>query len=93
MSGAAEALLRALGAEIIVEQVATRNWSSAGASGERHRLELRLPDKAADRLLDGLSEREFQLADHVVADITAVADEREGGEARLVIEALTIALD
>ena len=93
MSGAAEALLRALGPGIIVEQVATRARASADASGERHRLELRLAGTDADSLMDGLSEREFALEHHVVADIAAVADEREGGEARLVIEALTIALD
>jgi hypothetical protein len=93
VSGAAEGLLRAFGPGIVAAEVATRAWASAGAAGERHRLALRLSDEAADALLEGLAEREFALDRHIVADIAAVADERHGGEARLVIEALTVALD
>jgi len=94
MTGAVEALLRALGpGPIIVERTASRAWASAEARGERHRLELRLAGKAAESLVEGLAEREFALDRHVVADIAAVVHERNGNEARLVIEALTIALD
>jgi hypothetical protein len=94
MSAAADALARALGAEgAIVERSISRAWASAGAAGERHRLEARLPGQAADRLLDRLGEREFDLEGFIVADIALVAEQRGGGEARLVIEALTIAAD
>jgi hypothetical protein len=97
MSAAAEALARGLGACLaafpgwpILERADSRAWASAGASGERHRLDLRLPGKAADALLDGLETREFELGGYIVADVAAIADERDGDEARLVIEALTI---
>jgi hypothetical protein len=94
MSAAADALARALRAEgASVEHLASRAWASAGASGERHRLAVRLSGDAADRLLDRLGEREFDLAGFIVADIALVGEERRGGEALLVVEALTIPAD
>jgi hypothetical protein len=95
MSAAAEALAwslcTGLAAPVILERSVSRQWASAGARGERHRLDLKMPSEAADALLTGLESREFDLGDHIVADVTAIADERTGGKARLVIEALTIA--
>jgi len=91
---ALDALLRTLlGERAVAVAAASRAWSSAGVCGERHRLELRLAGDAADALLEGLSEREFALDRHYVAEIAAVEVERQGSEARLVIEALTIPLD
>lgn len=94
MSAALNALTVSLGqGEIVVERAASRPWASAGADGERHRLEVTVPDDSADSMLSHLSDREFALDGYFVADIAAVAVERRGCEARLVIEALTIALD
>ena len=47
---------------------------------------------AADALVEGLSEREFDLTGHVVADIALLSDERREdlGEVRLELEALTV---
>ena len=97
MSAAGEALAQGLGRCLaafpgwpILERAASRAWASAGASGERHQLALRMPGEAADALLDGLESREFDLDGYIVADVAAIADERSGGQARLVIEALTI---
>lgn len=91
---ALDALVRALVPErAVIDLAVSRPWASAGARGERHRLELRVAEESADRLVDGLAEREFSLDGHFVADVAAVEVERQGGEARLVIEALTIALD
>lgn len=97
MSAAAEALAwslcAGLAAPVLVERSFSREWASAGACGARHRLDLRMPSEAADALLTGLEIREFDLGGHIVADVTAISDERAGGTARLVIEVLTIAAD
>ena len=97
MSAAAEALVRSLSEglpfPVSVERSASREWASAGALGERQRIELSMTGSAARTLLEGLGEREFDLGDQILADVAAVADERESGKARLVIEALTIAND
>lgn len=94
MTGAAEALVSALCPRAATAwRAASRPWASAGASGEQHRLELTLSEQAADSLLDGLSERQFALKDHIVADIALVAREPALGEVRVVIDALTIPPD
>jgi len=73
----------------------SRPWSSVTFSGERHRLTLRIDGAgaaaAADVFLDGLSDREFELHGHIMADIAVVEDVREGNCVRLTLEALTVA--
>lgn len=71
-------------------------WASATFGGARHRVALRLEgpgaDAAGDRFLDGLSERDFNLPGHIVADIALLSDARRDGGiwARIEIEALTV---
>ena len=100
---AGDALIRALratfvtfGAAAIFEEIASRPWASATFSGARHRLRLRIEGEgaqaAADAFLDGLAEREFELAGHIVADIGLVEDLRGDG-VRLTLEALTVEVD
>jgi hypothetical protein len=101
VSRAGAALRRALRASFTGLATITRHescgWASISSSGERHRLVLRLEgDSAAadaDRFLDGLAEREFALAGHILADVALVADERDARAVRLTLEALTIAVD
>lgn len=75
----------------------SRRWASITFSGERHRLCLHLGGAgaaaAADAFLEGLSEREFDLRGHILADIALVGDDRDGGGVRLVLEALTVEAD
>ncbi len=65
-------------------------WASVTFVGARHRIRLRLPDREADRLCNGLAEREFAIPGHIVADIALVTRHEGGGEAIVEIEALTI---
>lgn len=94
MSKCRDGLIRALGAGGMgVERYASRPWASVGACGEQHELVVRLPAGAADTVLSDLAAREFSLEGCFVADITALPIEESDGRRRLVIEALTIALD
>jgi hypothetical protein len=84
-----------LGAAVTFESLASRPWASITFSGERHRLVLCLPgpgaEAAVDAFLDGLTDREFELRGHVVADIEATGIERDtDGQVRLTLEALTV---
>lgn len=104
MSPAAASLLRSLlnraGVErsrILLTEFKSVDWQSLTFVGERHEIELRIPgpDAAAiaARLQDRLSEEEFHLNGHVVADIQLArppVETRDGG-ITLAIEALTIA--
>lgn len=100
---AADALVRAirvnfvkLGVAAEVEEIASRPWASATFSGARHRLRLRLAGEAAeavaDAFLDGLADREFELAGHILADIGLV-EEARGDGVHLTLEALTVEMD
>jgi hypothetical protein len=101
MTQAGEALQRALCADFDglarVEALKSRSWASITFSGERHRLVLRIEGAgaraAADRFLDSLAEREFDLEGHILADIAPVADERDANGVRLSLEALTVEAD
>lgn len=96
-------LLRAIRADVgrfsqafEIEELGSRPWASVTFSGARHRLAVRFEGPgagaAADAFLDGLAEREFALAGHVLADIALVWDARAPHEdqARLTLEALTV---
>lgn len=100
---AADELKRALGVHFVhfggsaeVEEMASQSWASVTFSGERHRLGLRLHGEgagaAADSFAAGLSERQFALRGHILADIALVSDDRgeDGSWARLTLEALTV---
>ena len=82
--------------EVEVLERETRSWASVTFSGARHRLRLQLSgveaSPAADRLLSNLSEAEFVLRGHILADIALVSDERSDGSSlvTLELEALTV---
>ena len=103
---AATALLRAIRpnhlAGFAVEELKSRGWASATFTGARHELRLRFEGEdaaaAAERLLDGLSEREFDLRGHLLADIRMVEREDCVGPhgktlVRVALEALTLEAD
>lgn len=79
-----------------VERCSSRRWASITFSGQRHELSLRLEGRqagaAADALVRELSERDFALRGHIVADIAVASQERrpDGGLVRLDLEALTV---
>ena len=98
---AGEELIRALRGNLVkfavaldVAAPASRRWMSVTFAGERHRLRLRLSGAnaaaAADAFLDGLSEREFELRGHILADIALIEENREGDAVCLTLEALTV---
>lgn len=100
---AAAALLRALGARFRdfecayrVEELNSRSWASVTFTGARHRVALSLEGDgaaaAADAFLADMSEAEFDLRGHILADIALAGDERDaaGGRVRLSLEALTV---
>jgi hypothetical protein len=104
MSPAADSLLRSLlnraGVErsrILLTDFKSVDWQSLTFVGERHEIELRIPGPGAaavaGRLEEQLSEHEFDIAGHVVADIqlTCPPLENRDGDITLCIEALTIA--
>lgn len=97
---ATTALLRALAGAFgdlpgyAVEAISSRAWSSATFTGARHVVQVRLAGDgavaAADAVAANLSEREFTLRGHVLADIALVSREATAGIERLRIEALTV---
>ena len=79
--------------ELTVEKLQSHGWASVTFSGARHRIRLRLEGPGAgaeaDAFLAGLSEREFELRGHLLADIFLVSEKR-GEAVRLDLEALTV---
>jgi len=92
---AREALIAAMaargGRSCDVRALPSRSWASATFAGAKHRLEIRLPDAAAVTAFeDGLSEAQFSLRGHLLADI-AIAERRTTGSGTVLeVEALTI---
>lgn len=104
LSSAASALMRALiqragvaRDRILLMDWRSVDWQSLTFIGERHEIAMRIcgPDAAdvCQRLVTGLSDAEFTLPGHVLADIAAVGEPRPSpdGSLELNIEALTIA--
>jgi len=104
VSDATSAFIRALRVNFMnfdaltLEQVRSRSWASATLSGVRHQIGFRLDGPgaaaAADAFLEGLTEREFEIRGHVLADIALVSESRsedpDGPVVRISLEALTI---
>jgi len=103
MSPAAAGLLRALlmraGVErnrILLSDFRSTDWRSLTFTGERHRIDLRIPGpnaSAVARLLtEGLEEAEFAVPGQIVADIAVdgAIVEHADGAVSLCIEALTV---
>ena len=104
LSSAGSALLRALVARagiardrILLSDWRSTDWQSLTFMGERHSITLRVPGpgsrEIADRLAFGLSEADFRIPGHVVADIALIngVECALDGSTTLCIEALTIA--
>jgi len=104
MSAAASALFRALLARadinrnrIFLTEFRSTDWQSLVFTGERHIIALRIvgsdADRALDRLTAGLSDVEFDIPGHVVADIAVSQPPCRGadGSIDVELEALTIA--
>ena len=103
MSPAAAGLLRALlnraGVDrnrILLTDFRSTDWRSLTFTGERHRIDLRIPGPAAGAvaalLTDGLGEAEFSIHGQLVADIAVdgAMVEHPDGAVSLRIEALTV---
>ena len=106
MSPAAAGLLRALinracvaRDRILLTEFRSTDWHSLTFCGERHRFSLRLAPPNAGvichRLVHGLSDAEFTIPGHVVADVTVAKEPRTeaDGSICLEIEALTVVED
>ena len=104
MSSAATALLRALidranipRNRILLRRWRSVDWQSLTFVGERHEIELHITGSdsavAADRLIRGLSEAQFDIPRQILADIAVVKGpaRQADGSTSLNIEALTIA--
>ncbi len=80
---------------IFISKFRSVDWQSLTFTGERHEIGLRLaapdPDEALARLRDGLSDAEWDLNGHVVADILIVATQPSSvGSIDVDLEALTL---
>ena len=104
MSPAAAGLLRSLlrrgGVDrdrILLTEFRSTDWQSLTFIGEKHRIQLRVPQPDArettGRLVNGLGEADFSIAGHVVADIALDGEpvRQEDGSFAIAIEALTVA--
>lgn len=66
-------------------------WASATFTGARHEMRLTaLPSAELDAWLAALPELEFELRDHLVADIAVMGARRTGESIEIEIEALTV---
>src|SRR5215207_4065195 len=103
MSPAAAGLLRALlsragveGNRILLSDFRSTDWRSLTFTGERHRIDLRVPGPGAaavaQSLTDDLGEADFSIPGQIVADIAVEGAmiEHPDGAISLTIEALTI---
>ena len=103
ISPAAAGLLRSLLSRagvkrdrILLTEFRSTDWQSLTFIGEQHRIRLRIPapgaSEIASSLVNGLSEEEFSIQGHVVADVALCGEpERQpDGSITMVIEALTV---
>jgi hypothetical protein len=103
LSPAAAGLLRAFLARggvnrdrILLTEFRSIDWQSLTFIGERHEIELRVPGPEANELVDrltaGLTDTEFSISGHVVADIGLERPpvHNRDGSISLHLEALTI---
>lgn len=66
-------------------------WASATFTGTRHWITIAtVGSPLLDRWLAGLSEAEFRLRGHLVADLVVTGERRDGEHAEVEVEALTV---
>lgn len=81
----------AAGCPLTVTAADWTRWASATFTGARHMLTLGgAASPALDRWLVGLSEAEFALRNHLVADLSVTRVTRTDGVATIALEALTV---
>lgn len=73
-----------------IERSCYRRWASASFAGGRHSFTLRTAQDDLARVSSALSEHDFAAGSLLVADIRTVSFQREGREALVEIEALTV---
>ena len=79
-----------------VETLESQDWRSVTFAGARHRLQLQLEGadagKTADALLARVETADFELPGHILADIRAVAQQRDldGRMVGIRLDALTV---
>lgn len=88
------ALIRAAaaaGIDAAVIAADSTRWASATFTGARHQLRLSAPHSGAlDAWLAGLSEHEFNLRTHLVADLIVIGTRRVSDAMEIEIEVLTV---
>ena len=84
---------RRAGARIAISSHAAREWRSATFSGARHVVEAcGTHGDALDTWLSTLSDAELAVPGHVVAELRVGARASDGGDARFMLEGVTVAL-
>jgi hypothetical protein len=99
----ATAFLRALRASFAgfagvfrIEELVSRTWASVTFSGARHRVSFTIEGPgagtAADAFVSCIGETQFDLRDHILADLSLAGDERseDAERVRISLEALTV---
>ncbi len=98
-AGLLRELLRRAGVNrdrILLTEFRSTDWQSLTFIGEQHKIRLRIPapdaDDIASDLVNGIEDREFSLAGHIVADIALASEPEKAGDGSisLTIEALTV---
>ena len=102
MTDATTALIDAISVTFVtfrtfhMESIRSRSWVSATFAGTRHELTFRVEGEGAqdqaDLFLNGIEEAEFDLAGHILADISLISRtvEPAGPLVRISLEALTL---
>ena len=81
----------AAGCPVAIAAADWTRWASATFAGARHVLTLSgAASPALDRWLVGLSDTEFALRNHLVADLSVIRVTRADGVATIALEALTV---
>lgn len=91
---AIRAAFASFGGGFALHELASRNWASVTFSGARHRMTFSLEgagaEEAADAFLGTVTEAQFGLRGHILADIAVTGEERSADRVRISLEALTV---
>ena len=79
---------------IDIGSIRSERWASVTFTGARHRIECRVAGgravELAGRFCSGIGEAEFELRDHIVADIAVAEMTADRDSVSIVLEALTV---